>query len=239
MAMTSSNRPVKKKAVSGSIDPRWPKPKVVRWLEIGAIPTIVGLWVPDWLGAYAHGSAPYIPPLLPPFPPLLVYVGAVILIVGCYQGVKGMGSAFRGVVVSGGLGVTFAVASVAAQLFGQSYLALLLTGLAAVFATGALWFTIGKVADITQETRTRFTWWAIAVLTVLTAVVYLGGLYLFAMGIAIGFTVLRLGVVLLTITFGFCRYGVHCYKTQTSIGAGFSSAPDEQYWAAPNYETQQ
>ena len=64
---------------------------------------------------------------------------------------------------------SFAVGSVVAQLFGQSYLSLLLTGLAAVFATGALWFTIGKVADITQETRTRFAWYAIAILTVLTA----------------------------------------------------------------------
>jgi len=118
-----------------------------------------------------------------------------------------------------------------AQLFGQSYLSLLLTGLAAVFATGALWFTIGKVADITQESRTRFAWNAIAVLTVLTAIVYLIGLYFFASGVAVGFTLLRIGVLLLTVTFGFCRYGVHCYKTQTSIGAGFHSIPDEQYWA--------
>jgi len=230
--MTETTRPVKKKAVSGSIDPRWPKPKVVKWLEIGAIPAIIGLWFPDWLGAYGQGAAPYIPPLLPPFPPLVVYVGAVILIIGCYQGVKDMGFHFKAVVVSGGLGVSLAVASVAAQLFGQSYLSLLLTGLAAVFATGALWFTIGKVADITQETRTRFTWWAIAVLTVLTAAVYLTGLYLFATGVAAGFSILRLGVLLLTATFGLCRYGVYCYKTQTSIGAGFRSAPDEQYWAA-------
>jgi len=136
--MTETTRPVKKKAVSGSIDPRWPKPKVVKWLEIGAIPAIIGLWFPDWLGAYGQGSFPYIPPLLAPFPPLVVYVGAVILIIGCYQGVKDMGFHFKGVVVSGGLGVLFALGSVVAQLFGQSYLSLLLTGLAAVFATGAL-----------------------------------------------------------------------------------------------------
>jgi len=229
--MTETTRPVKKKAVSGSIDPRWPKPKVVRWLEIGAIPAIVGLWFPDWLGAYGQGSFPYIPPLLAPFPPLVVYIGAVILITGCYQGVKDMGFHFKGVVVSGALGVAFAVGSVAAQLFAQTYVSLLLTGLAAVFATGALWFTIGKVADITQETRIRVAWWAIGVLTVFTAIAYLIGLYLFATGVAAGFTLLRIGVVLLTITFGFCRYGVHCYKTQTSIGAGFRSIPDDQYWA--------
>jgi hypothetical protein len=114
---------------------------------------------------------------------------------------------------------------------GSRYLSLLFVGLAAVFATGALWFTIGKVADITQETRTRITWWAIAVSTGVTAVVYLTGLFHFANGSPFGFTLLRVGVVLLTVTFGLCRYGVHCYKTQTSIGAGFRSDPDEQYWA--------
>lgn len=230
--MAQTSKPVKKTAVSGSIDPRWPKPKVVKWLEFGAIPAIVGLWFPDWLGAYGQGSAPYIPPLLTPFPPLVVYAGAVILIIGCYQGVKDMGFHFKGVIVSGALGVSFAAASVAAQLLGQDYLSLLLTGLAAVLATGALWFTIGKVADITQETRARFTWWAIAALTGLTGVVYLTGLYLFATGSFAGFTLLRVGVAILTVDFGLCRYGVHCYKTQTSIGAGFRSDPDEQYWAA-------
>lgn len=38
--MTQATTPVKKRAVSGSIDPRWPKPKVVRWLEVGAVPAI-------------------------------------------------------------------------------------------------------------------------------------------------------------------------------------------------------
>ncbi len=229
--MTQS-RPIKKKAVSGSIDPRWPKPKVVRWLEVGAIPAILGLWWPDWLGAYGGGDAAYLPPLLPPFPPLLTYVGAVILLVACYQGIKDMGYHFKGVVIAGGLCVTAAVASVAAQLAGLPYLSLLFTGLAAVFAAGFFWFTIGKVAEITQETRTRTTWWAVLVLTVATAVSYLSGLYLFATGAEIGFTVMRGAIVLLTVTFGLCRYGVHCYKTQTSIGAGFRDDPDRQYWAA-------
>lgn len=232
MTQNTASRPVKKKAVSGSIDPRWPKPKVVKWLEIGAIPAIVGLWFPDWLGAYGGGATFYIPPLLRPFPPVVAYVGAVILLVACYQGIKGMGSHFKGVVVSGGLSLVSAVASVVAQLLGMSYLSLLFTGLAAVFAAGFFWFTIGKVAEITQESRTRFTWLAVGVLTVATAVVYLTGLYLFATSnSSAGMPVLRVGVALLTVTFGFCRYGVHCYKTQTSIGAGFRSDPDEQYWA--------
>ncbi len=231
--MTETSRgTVKKKAVSGSIDPRWPKPTVVKWLEIGAIPAIVGLWFPDWLGAYGRGSALHIPPLVAPFPPVLTYVGAVILLVACYQGVKGMGFHFKGVVVSGALSIASAVASVAAQLLGMTSLSLLFTGLAGLFAAGFFWFTIGKVADITQESRTRFTWWAVAVLTVVTACVYLAGLFVFTTGdSATGMSILRIGVAALTVTFGFCRYGVYCYKTQTSIGAGFNSDPDEQYWA--------
>jgi hypothetical protein len=222
---------VKKKAISGSIDPRWPKPKVVKWLEIGAIPAIVGLWLPDWLGAYAHGVQPYLPPLVSPFPPLVAYAGAVILLVACYQGIKDMGGYFLGVKVSGGLCLLFAVASVVLQLAGLSVASLVATGFAAVFAAGFFWFTIGKIAEITQETRARITWWAVAASTVATAVVYLGGVFLYATGQPSSFLVLRLGILLLTLTFGLCRYGVHIYKTQTSLGAAFAAAPDEQYWA--------
>jgi hypothetical protein len=227
----SQSRPVKKKAVSGSIDPRWPKSKVVRWLEFGAILAIIGLWWPDWLGAYGGGARVCLTPALPSFPPLLSYVGAVILLIACYQGIKDMGFHFKGVIVAGALCLAAAVASIAAQLLGLANLSLLFTGLAAVFAVGFLWFTIGKVAEITQERRTHVTWWAVLVLTGLTATVYLTGLYLFATGAAVGFAVMRAAIVLLTVTFALCRYGVHCYKTQTSIGAGFHEDPDNQYWA--------
>lgn len=227
-----AQRPVKKQAVSGSIDPRWPKAKVVRWLEAGAVPAILGLWWPDWLGAYGAASGwAYLPPLVGPFPPLVTYAGALILLVACYQGVKGMGSHFKGVVISGALCLVAAVASVVAQLAGASVMSLLFTGLGAVFAAGFFWFTIGKVAEITQESRTRLTWWGVAISTVLTATVYLWGLYLFATGVAAGFVVLRVAIVMLTGVFALCRYGVHCYKTQTSIGAGFADDPEGQYWA--------
>ena len=230
--MTSVSRPVKKSAVSGSIDPRWPKPRVVRWLEWGAVPAIAGLWVPDWLGGYAPAGQYAMQSELPAFPPLLAYVGAVVLLAACYQGIKDMGAHFKGVKVSGGLCVLAAGASILLQLFGLDVASLLATGLAAVFAAGFFWFTIGKVAEITQETRARRTWWAVAVTTILTAAVYLTGLYLYAAGAALGFTLLRAAVVLLTIDFLLCRYGVHCYKTQSSIGATFHEDPDEQYWVA-------
>lgn len=225
-------RPVKKKAVSGQRDPRWPKPRVLRWLEWGAIPAIIGLWFPDWIGAYGSGLVWYIPPLLPPFPPLLTYLGALILTVGCYQGIKGMGRHFKGVVAFGALAGVFALASIIAQTAGQSIAALVLTGFAAVSATAVLWSTIAKVADISQERRTRNAWWAITILTPVTAIIYLAGVFLYAADTITGLAVLRFGIVCLTLTFGVCRYGVHCYRTQTSIGAGFVSDPNDQYWSA-------
>lgn len=60
----------KKKVISGQIDPRWPKPRVVKWLELGAIPAIVGMWIPDWAGQYIHkiSGTDYIFPPLPGLP---------------------------------------------------------------------------------------------------------------------------------------------------------------------------
>ena len=113
----STNRAVKKSAISGSIDPRWPKPRVVRWLEVGAVLAILGLWWPDWLGAYGQGAVRYIPPLIAPMPPLLTYVGAVVLLIACYQGVKDMGSHFKGVVVAGSLSLASATARTSLRPF--------------------------------------------------------------------------------------------------------------------------
>jgi hypothetical protein len=228
-----TNRPVKKSAVSGSIAPRWPKQRVVTWLTAGATLAITGLWWPDWLGAYGHGAVPYIPPLISPQPPLLTYVGATVLLVACYQGIKGMGSHFRGVMIAGALSLASATASIVWQMLGIDVLSLLSTGLAAVFASIFLWFTIGKVADIAQETRTRVAWLAIAGFTLASAIAYLSGLYLFMGGATEnGLLVMRGGIVLLTVNYSICAYGIYCYKTQTSIGAGFSIEPDRQFWVS-------
>ncbi len=70
-----------KKSVSGSIKSRWPKPRVVKWLEIGAVPALLGLWLPDWVGGYHdlfNGIGKWYS-----LPPLLTYIGAVILLVAC------------------------------------------------------------------------------------------------------------------------------------------------------------
>ena len=89
---------LKKKVIPGSIDPRWKKSRVVKWLEIGAIPAIIGMWFPDWAGQYIHkmsGTAYAFPPSLA-FPPVIVYVGALILWKACLEGAKDMGLALQG-----------------------------------------------------------------------------------------------------------------------------------------------
>ncbi len=227
-----SNTTRKKKAVSGFIQPRWPKERVVRWLEVGAVPAIVGLWFPDWLGAFAQGAVAAIPPRVPALPPLLTYVGAVILLKACYEGIRNMGVHFNGLRISGGLALLSAGASVPLALLGVQVPALLAVGLAAFFSAGFFWFTIGKVAEVTQETRTRITWHAVWSLSLLSLALYaLGMVFLLKGNPGTGYTILRVAVGVVTVVFLFCRYGVHCYKTQTSIGARFSTHPDEQYWA--------
>jgi hypothetical protein len=234
----------KKKAVSGFIEPRWPKERVVKWLEIGAVPAIVGLWFPDWLGSFGRGEVPFIPPLLPILPPLLSYGGALILLKACYEGIKNMGFHFKGLLISGTVCVLSAVISIVLVFTGQSLLSLLLTGSAAFFAAGFFWFTIGKVYEITQEKRTRITWHFVWVLSVLALAVYAAGWFLLFRQSPAGigstvpagpdvpgaFFLIRIGVAVITLAFFFCRYGVYCYKTQTSIGARFAISPDDQYW---------
>ncbi len=103
-------------------------------------------------------------------------------------------------------------------------------GLAAFFATGFFWFTIAKVAEISVETRTEVTKYAVLVLDILALA--LGALTV--VSILVGSngwpTALRLTVLTFTVAFLFCRYAVYCYKTQRSIGADFVAPPEEQFW---------
>jgi len=228
----------KKTVVSGFIQPRWTKPRVVKWLEVGAIPAIVGLWLPDWSGAYiaeASGTESLLPGFA--FPPVLVFIGAVILLKACWEGIRDMGWHFTGLRISGIVAVVLAGLSLPLHYLrsgtgGDPYFAaeILSIGLAAFFATGFFWFTIAKVAEITVETRTEIT--RIAVLAVNFVALAAGA----ATVIAILFNsdlwpdLLRGTLVLFTVAFLLCRYAVHCYKTQKSIGATFAVAPDQQFW---------
>lgn len=228
----------KKRAVSGSIDPRWPRPRVVKWLEVGAIPAIIGMWIPDWAGQYIHKMAGthYIFPTSFAFPPLIVYIGALILWKACLEGVKDMGWHYKGVKIAGTLAVLCAGLSVVAHFFirpGSNIafaITILFIGLAAFFATGFFWFTIAKVAEISMETRTKVTKYTVLVLDVLALALGAVTVLLILVGSGSWPLLLRLTVVVFTVAFLFCRYAVYCYKTQKSIGAAFVKPPEEQFW---------
>lgn len=228
----------KKPVINGSIHPRWPKPRVVRWLEWGAIPAIVGLWLPDWSGGYISGSGlGRALPLHFAFPPLLVYIGAVILLKACAEGIRDMGWHYTGVRISGILAIVLAALSLPFHFLrkgttGDLYfgLEILSIGLAAFFATGFFWFTIAKVAEISTETRTRITQHIVAVLGVLALAAGAATVLSIWRGSTQWAILLRATLVLFTAAFSFCRYAVYCYKTQTSIGAAFAAAPEEQFW---------
>jgi len=228
----------RKKVISGNLKPRWPKPRVVRWLEWGAVPAILGLWLPDWSGAYiaeATGEASLLPGFA--FPPVLTFVGALILLKACWEGIRDMGAHYRRLRVSGLLALGFAGLSLPAHFLrggtgGDPWFAaeILAIGLAAFFATGFFWFTIAKVAEITVETRTEIT--KSAVLAFNLFALASGGATVVAIlaDSALWPGLLRSTLVLFTLAFALCRYAVHCYKTQKSIGASFATAPDEQFW---------
>lgn len=227
----------KKKVINGSISPRWPKPRVVRWLELGTIPALLGLWLPDWVAGYAKmfgaGAAG---PLPWAFPPALTYAGAVVLLVGCGQGIREMGAHFKALKVFGGLAVVLAGLSVVlhflltARADGRFALLIAAIGLAAFFASAVLLVTIAKVAEITTETRARLTRNAV----IGGMVASLAASLVAAAEVLAGNTSwvlwLRIATVLFSATFIACRYGVHCYKTQRTIGAAFALAPEEQFW---------
>jgi hypothetical protein len=228
----------KKNVIPGSIKPRWPRPRIVKWLEIGAIPAIIGMWFPDWAGQYIHkmsGESYIFPPSLA-FPPVIVYIGAIILLKGCLEGIKDMGWHYKGAKVSGTLAVICAGLSMIAHFFispGSTIafaLTILFIGLAAFFATGFFWFTIAKVAEISTETRTEVTKYVVLVLNILALL--LGALTVLSILFGSGNwpLLLRITVLAFTVAFLFCRYAVYCYKTQKSIGATFVVPPEEQFW---------
>lgn len=228
----------KKKVIPGTINPRWPKPKVVKWLEIGAIPAIVGMWIPDWAGQYIHKMSgdSYIFPSSLAFPPVVVYIGAVILLKACLEGIKDMGWHYKGARLSGTLAIACAGLSVISHFFiqtaGQTAFAvtILFVGLAAFFATGFFWFTIAKVVELSIETRTEVTKYIVLILNV--AAILFGAVTVLSIlrDSALWPQLLRITVLLFTVAFLFCRYAVYCYKTQKSLGADFAMPPDEQFW---------
>lgn len=227
-----------KQQITGFIEPRWPKKKVVKWLELGAIPAILGLWLPDWSGAYvkliSNSSDSFLSGLA--FPPVITYIGAIILFKGCTEGIKDMGWHYITALWSSWIAIALAGLSFVfhflipenTALFGA--FTILSIGLAAFFATGVLWLTISKVAEISAETRSLITSKIILVTGIAALLSGAASVLLIYLEFPQFAFFLRLTIVLFTIAFAFCRYGVYCYNTQQSIGAGFTTPPNEQFW---------
>jgi hypothetical protein len=229
---------VSKQHVIGGLKPRWPKTKVVKWLEWGAIPAIAGLWFPDWSGVYIHqlsNTVSFSYSWLT-LPPLVMFIGALVLFKACSEGIKNMGWHYKGVLTGGFLAIAFAAASMGfhfligrnQSLFGAATVLSII--LAAFFAAVFFWFTIAKVAEISAETRSRRTRNLVAVFAIFAlfmGLVSVAGIYFNNTFFPFTF---RLTIGFFTVCFGFCRYGVYCYKTQKSIGASFTTKPDEQFW---------
>lgn len=224
---------LEKKQVSGFINPRWMKPRCVRYWEIGAIPAILGLWIPDFAGQYAlkmAGESNYA------FPPFITYVGALFLFAACIHAIEKMGTHYNIVIIGGWSAVALAGVSVILHFmitpgnYTMLALTILCIGLCAYAATMMLYMTIAKAAEIGMETRMARGQLFILISTHFALL--LGGATTVAifMQSEAWILLLRLTVIAFTAAWFACRLAVYYFKTDKSIGVFFAEPPDEQFW---------
>lgn len=224
---------LEKKQLSGFINPRWMKPRCVRYWEIGAIPCILGVWIPDFVGQYERlmaGEANYA------FPPFITYVGALFLWAACAHAIEKMGNHYTFVMAGGGAAVTLAALSVVFHFmitpgnYTMLALTVLCIGLCAYAATSMFYFTIAKAAEIGMETRMARD--QLLVLAVNHAAILAGAVSVVAIYYASPLwpALLRLTVALFTLAWIGCRLAVYFFKVDKSIGVFFAKPPDEQFW---------
>ena len=224
---------LEKKQLSGFINPRWMKPRCVRYWEIGAIPCILGVWLPDFVGQYALkivGEPNHA------FPPILTYIGALFLFAACAHAIEKMGLHYNVVIIMGYSAIALAGISVVLHFMitPGNYTMLALTvlsiGLCAYAATTMFYMTITKAAELGMETRMKRD--QIAVLILNNAAILVGAASVAAiyMQSDIWETLLRLCVILFTLAWIACRTAVYYFKTDKSIGVFFAKPPDEQFW---------
>lgn len=224
---------LEKKQLSGFINPRWMKPRCVRYWEIGAIPCILGVWMPDFVSQYAlkmQGVENYA------FPPVITYVGALFLFAACAHAIEDMGYHYKFVIIGGWSAIALAGLSVVFHFMitPGNYVMLALTvlciGLCAYAATSMFYFTIAKAAEIGQESRMAKD--QIIVLILNHAAILTGAITVVAilMQSALWVILLRLTVILFTLAWIACRTAVYFFKTDKSIGVFFAKPPDEQFW---------
>jgi len=224
---------LEKKQVSGFINPRWMKPRCVRYWEIGAIPCILGVWMPDFVGQYAlkmAGEPNHA------FPPFITYVGALFLWAACAHAIESMGKHYLVVMGGGAAAVALAGISVVLHFFitPGNYTMLALTvlsiGLCAYAATTMFYATIAKAAEIGMESRMAADQTAVLILN--HAAILMGAVSVVAIYLASPMwpALLRITVILFTAAWVACRLAVYFFKTDKSIGVFFAKPPDEQFW---------
>lgn len=222
-----------RKQVSGFQQPRWMKPKCVRYLEVGAIPVIFGVWIPDFVGQYALKFSGQESNAMPP---IITYAGALVLWAGCAHAIEKMGVEYKRMMMSGAAAVALAVVSVLLH-FGVGpgeklmlSLFVLSVGLCAYAATLMFYFTIAKAAELGVESR--MTRVRDAVFWTNNAALFVGALSIGAILLNSNLWVpfLRGSVLLFTVAWLLCRLAVYYFKTDKSLGVFFAKPPAEQFW---------
>jgi len=120
---------------------------------------IAGLWWPDWIGALAGNSSPFLG--LSVFrTPLISYLGYIILWLACIMvvGLKGSASDYKAPGWVGLASVAVVIASsILAQLGGSAFAILLLFTIGSFLATLFIYWTMAKVTEIKRMTK-RIVW---------------------------------------------------------------------------------
>lgn len=226
---------VEEKVVSKVICPRWTPARATRWVQIGAVGVIAGLWLPDWVGAYiaqSHGRSCL---LALPFPPVLAYLGAVILCKGCLEGIRDMGWHFRAARAMTSLAAWLAVASFGWQFAADDNgcrLAMLQAsiGLTMFCVACVPLLTMAKLAE-RGEVRTGIAWEAALALNVAamaaTACAAVSVLSNGPWDLWLRLAVLHFSAAILA-----GSYGISNYRTKPTFDAAWAIVPDDDdlFW---------
>lgn len=205
------------------------KPLVVALLWIGAILAIAGLWIPSWVKALAGGEALFGLALFRT--PVVTYLGAIILWLGCVLGVRGMGKHGRYVFWLGICAIAAAIISWILALVGVLPSAiLLLVGIAAFLATLFIYWTLDKVEEIILDKVVgrvkRVVLGLNFVGIILGAIAVVVGLSSISYMVSLTYAT----VAVYTVTWIIACIGIYRYQTEKRLAGEFAVPPEEQVW---------
>jgi len=206
------------------------KSLVVTLLWIGAVLAIVGLWFPNWVRALAGSVDPlFVFALFKT--PVITYIGAIVLWIGCLLGVKDMGKHFTYVLWFGIGAILSAVISWILALLGvMSPIILLFIGVAAFLATIFMYWTFDKVEEIILDKMEGHVKRIVLWLDVL-------GILVGAIAVIVGLFASQYMVMLIYITLAVFTVdwivaciGVYRYQVEKRLAGEFAAPPEEQVW---------